>query len=162
MTLVRHQGGSVILISFIAALVLMILPLPEWMRLFRPEWPSLVLIYWCLALPDRVGVGVGWLAGIAMDTLTGTLLGQHALGMSLIAYLSLKLHLRTRVFPLWQQALTVLVLLSIKQVLALWTMGIVGRTPDTLLYWAPPLMGMLLWPAVFVFLRNLRRHFAVA
>jgi len=161
-TLARHHGGGIILVSLLVALVLSTLPLPEWLRPFRPEWPSLVLIYWCLALPERVGVGVAWLLGIAMDVLSGIVLGQHALGLSVIAYLSLSLHLRIRVFPLWQQSLIVLALLSIKQVLLLWAMGATGHAPATLFYWAPPVIGMLFWPPIFLLLRLLRRRCAIA
>ena len=70
MTLVRHHGGGVILFTFIVALILTVIPLPEAGRYLRPDWAGLVLIYWCLALPDRVGVISGWLLGLAVDLLT--------------------------------------------------------------------------------------------
>ena len=121
----------------------------------------MILIYWCMALPQRVGVGVGWSVGLCMDVLTATLLGQRALGLAVVAYLSLKLHQRIRVTPLWQQALTVLVLLLVYQMLALWVLGITGQRPNTWLYWGPSLVSMLLWPWVFIVLRDVRRRFQV-
>ena len=161
MTLVRHHGGGVILFTFIAALILTVMPLPEWGRYLRPDWAGLVLIYWCLALPDRVGVSSGWLLGLAVDLLTGSLLGQHALSLAFVAYLTLKFHQRVRLFPIWQQALTVLVLLVLHQLLALWVSRFIGRPGPPWYYWAPSLAGMVIWPLVFFALRSLRRGFRV-
>jgi len=125
---VRHQGGNIIIVTFIAALMLTIIPLPDSIETARPEWVALVLIYWCMALPDRIGVGYGWFAGLLRDVLKGSLLGQHALALAVVAYLTLKLHQRLRVFPPWQQAMVVLVMLVFLQVLILWFDGIIGLT----------------------------------
>jgi rod shape-determining protein MreD len=157
----RSSGGLAILASFCVALVLTILPLPDWAQPYRPQWVTLVLIYWTLALPHRVGVGIGFLNGIALDVLTGTLLGQHALGLSIVAFATLKLHQRVRVFPLWQQSLVVLVLLVVEHLLALWVMGAIKEKPPGLVYWAVPPIGALLWPWIFVILRDIRRRFHV-
>lgn len=157
----RHQGGSIILLTFIAALLLTIIPLPEWARYLRPDWVGLVLIYWCMALPERVGVGTGWFTGLLVDLLSGTLLGQHALSLTVIAWLTLKLHRRVRLFPVWQQALTILVLLALHQLLALWISNIIGRPGVPWYYWAPSVTGMLLWPVTFSVLRSMRRTFGV-
>jgi rod shape-determining protein MreD len=161
-TAVRHQGGGAIAASLLIALLLSILPLPHWATPFRPDWVTLVLIYWCLALPQRVGVGIAWTLGLIEDVLSASLLGQHALGLAVVAYLTLRFHQQIRVFPLWQQALTVLVLLATKQLLVLWVHGILGYPPDTPLYWLPSLTGMILWPWVFVVLRDVRRRFQVS
>ncbi|MDV3237284.1 MAG: rod shape-determining protein MreD [Gammaproteobacteria bacterium] len=160
-TLIRHHGGAVIFFTFVAALVLTVVPLPDDLRILRPDWVLLVLIYWCMALPQRVGVGIGWLLGLFTDVLTGTLLGQHALAYGLVAFLTLKLHQRLRLYPLWQQALSMLVLLALGQLLMLWINGIVGRPIHSWLYWMPSLTGALLWPFVFLLLRGLRRAFRV-
>ena len=162
MTLAPRQGGFVIFMTLVAALVLTIMPLPDWAAAFRPQWYTLVLIYWALALPERIGVGISWFVGILIDVMTGTLLGQHALALSLIAFVTLKTHQRVRLFPLWQQSLTVLLLLSVEKLLSLWAMGSVGQPTPPLSFWAPPLVGMLLWPWVFIILRDLRRRFAVS
>lgn len=162
MNLARRHGGTVILITFLIALLLTIIPLPEGLRPFRPNWVALVLIYWCLALPDRVGVGYGWLLGLVTDVLTGTLLGQHALGFTLVAFLAVKLHQRVRLYPLWQQSLTVLLLLALHQLLTMWIHGITGRPAHDWSYWLPSFIGTALWPFVYQFLRTLRRQFSVS
>ena len=161
MTLARHHGGIIIVITFVIALLLTIVPMPEGFRYARPDWVGLVLIYWCLALPDRVGVSTGWFAGLLVDLVTGTILGQHALSLTIVAYLTLRLHQRIRLFPVLQQAFTVLVLLILHQLLALWISRIIGRPGVPWYYWAPSLLGMVLWPMVHALLRNVRHRFRV-
>ena len=157
----RNHGSGVIIATFLAALVLTVVPLPDWLRPVRPDWVGLVLIYWCLALPDRVGVVTGWFTGLLVDLLTGTLLGQHAMALAVIAWLSLRLHQRIRLFPVWQQALIIRVLLVLHQLLALWVDRFIGRPGPPWYYWTPSLIGMLLWPLIYPALRSLRRSFSV-
>lgn len=156
------SGRLVIFTTVCVALLLTILPIPDWARPFRPQWVTLVLLYWAIALPHRVGVGTGFVVGIVLDVLTGTLLGHHALGLSIVLFVAIQLHQRIRVFPLWQQSLGVLMLLVVEHLLALWVIGATrGAAPD-LSYWMVPLIGALLWPWVFVTLRTVRRHFKVS
>lgn len=159
--LAQRHGGAIIFLSLTVALLLTIVPLPEDLRLLRPDWVLLVLIYWAMALPHRVGVGIGWIMGLINDVLTGMLLGQHALAYCLVIFLTLKLHQRLRLYPLWQQAQSILVLLTLSQLLLLWINGMIGRPLHSWLYWAPSVLGALLWPVLFVFLRGLRRAFRV-
>ncbi len=161
MMIMRRHGNWVIVLSLLVALVLTLLPLPPWAAPYRPDWVALVLIYWCLALPERVSVGISWSMGLLLDGLSGTLIGQHALGLSVMAFLTAKLHQRIRLFPIWQQSLTVMLLLAMNQMMVLWVNGILGRPPHSWLYWAPSLIGLLLWPWVFGLLRDLRRRFRV-
>jgi rod shape-determining protein MreD len=159
--LVRHHGGGAIVFSFFVALLLTIMPLPEMARILRPDWVGLVLIYWCMAVPERVGVISGWFAGLLVDLLTGAVLGQHALALSVVAWLTLHFHQRMRLFPILQQATTVLVLLVLHQLIALWISRFTGRPGAPWYFWAPSLLGMLLWPLVYSVLRGLRRSFSV-
>lgn len=161
MMILRRHGNWVIVLSLLVALILTLLPLPPWAAPYRPDWVALVLIYWCLALPERVSVGIGWSMGLLLDGLSGTLLGQHALGLTVMAFITAKLHQRIRLFPIWQQALTVMLLLAMNQMLVLWVNGILGRPPHSWLYWAPSLSGLLLWPWIYALLRDLRRRFRV-
>lgn len=157
-----RQGGATIVITFIIALILTAMPLPEWARAFRPEWVALVLIYWCLALPTRVNVGLGWFMGLMVDVLHGTLLGQHALSLTVVAFVAVKLHRQIRVYPLWQQALSIFTLVALNQLLVVWVKGIIGQPPQNWLYWAPSVTSALLWPWMFIILRDIRRKFRVS
>ena len=157
----KAHGGWVIALSFIVALILAVLPLPEWAQAYRPNWTALVMLYWCMALPERVGVGTAWGLGLLLDVLQGAVLGQYAMTMAILAFLMLNLHRRVRVFPLWQQSVVVGVLLVLHQALTLWIRGIVGETPDALTHWMPVIGGALFWPWIFILLRDMRRRYKV-
>lgn len=157
----HHHGGPTLLLTFICALLLQMLPLPEWAQNLRPDWVVLVLIYWCIALPERIGVGYGWLAGLMLDVAQGALLGQNALTLAVVAYLAIRLHQRLRLFPLWQQAVSALLLVTLHLMLVLWIKGATGQSSETWAYWLPALTSMLAWPPLFIILRGLRRGYRV-
>lgn len=157
----RHHGGATIVISFIFALLLQMIALPDWAVSLRPDWLALVLVYWCIALPERVGVGIGWLTGLILDVANGALLGQNALSLAIVAYLAIRLHQRIRLFPLWQQSVSVLLLITLHLMLVLWIKGSVGQSSETWAYWLPALTSLLAWPLVFTVLRGLRRTYRV-
>ncbi len=157
----RAQGRPIILLTIVLALVLTTLPMPQALQSLRPEWTALVLIYWSLALPQRVGVGIAWLVGLCQDALLATPLGAHALGFALAAYLTIKLYQRIRNFPLWQQAFTVLMVLLLIRLTLLLARGLVGNPVTDWQFWLPALTGTLMWPLVFWLLRFLRRYYQV-
>lgn len=161
-TAIKNQGSEVILLSFVAALMLTALPLPDWAVNWRPAWVAMVLIYWCMALPHRVGIGIGWLLGIFLDVLQGTLLGQNAIGLALLAYFTLQSHQRIRMFPLVQQALMICLFILVYQLLSLWVRGIMGVPPKSWTYWMPAFTSMVLWPWLFIILRDMRRRYHVS
>ncbi|MDH3636016.1 MAG: rod shape-determining protein MreD [Gammaproteobacteria bacterium] len=147
----------VIYLSLLVALVLMILPLPDWVQIYRPNWIALTLIYWSMALPKRVGLWYAFFTGIILDTSLGTLLGQHTLPLIIIIYINLNLYLRIRVLALAQQAIYIFALLLIDQVIVVWVEGVLGRPTPVLTFFGAPFIGMLIWPWVFVVLRDIRR-----
>ena len=147
------------IVTVISAFTLAIMPLPDWAIDFRPDWVTLVLIYWAMALPASIGVTVAWMAGLMLDVSHGAVLGQHALGLVIVIYVINAQHQRLRVASLLQQAIVIFVLLFFKQLLSLWVTGIMGRAPDSWLYFMPSLTSALLWPWLYIILRDLRRKF---
>ena len=144
------------LTSVLLALALTIMPLPASIDSFRPDWVMLMLIYWALAAPEKYSVGTAWLIGIVMDVAQGTMLGQHALTMSLIVFITIRLHLQMRVFPLIQLTLTVMALLGVYQFLLFWINGVAGVSAPATVYWGPVITGTLLWPVLSMFMNGLR------
>jgi len=138
-----------IYLSLNLALLGMIVPFPYHWQWIRPEWISLMLIYWVFREPARVGVATGWMIGLCMDVLGGVLLGQYALAMALLTYLAHLLRNRLRFFPFWQQAFVILVLVGIGQLILLLIQWFIGRPPRTLLYWSSTLTSVLLWPWLY-------------
>lgn len=151
----------VILGSFFIALVLAILPLPGWLQWGRPEWVALVLIYWVIALPHRVGLLTAVLLGIMVDALEGAVLGQNALAMIVVAALALTLYQRLRVYNLWQQSAVVFVLVGIEQMICQWVQTLQGAGATSLMFLLPALSSALLWPFVLHSLRGARRRYRV-
>ncbi len=156
------RGGWCIIGSFVIAIMLTALPLPEWAVNWRPAWVAIVLIYWCMALPERVGIFAGWFCGLLLDVQQGTLLGLNALGLALIAYLTIRFHQRMRVFPLVRQAVLVCFYLLLYQLIVLLGNLASGIGSGGWRYWMPAVTSMLLWPWLFIILRDLRRKFVSA
>ncbi|OGI49262.1 MAG: rod shape-determining protein MreD [Candidatus Muproteobacteria bacterium RBG_16_65_34] len=156
------RGRLYLYATYLAALVLAAMPVPNWAEPFRPDWVGLVLIYWCIAVPGRVGVGTGWMLGLVQDVLYGSILGLHALGKAFVAFLAVRLHLKLRMFPRLQQAVAVLILLAVNQLLVLWIRGAIGQAPQTASYWTPSIVGMVVWPWLFAILRDVRRRGNIA
>ncbi len=152
----------VVIPTLIVALMLQMWPLPDWLEYARPEWVVLAMIYWALAMPEQIGVTVAWVVGLFLDVSQGAILGQHAVGLVIIIFVINTQYQRIRVFSLAQQALVILLLLLIKQLLVLWVSGMVGTAPDIGWYFLPALTGAIIWPWLFVVLRDLRRRFTVS
>jgi rod shape-determining protein MreD len=161
MMFLRHSGGWVILLSFIVAFLLDTVALPLWTGRLWPDWLILVLIYWCMALPHRVGIGTGWLFGLLLDVARGTLIGQHALGLALVAYFILRTYRRIRLFPVWQQSLSILFFILAEKLLIFWINGMTGYPPADGWFLLPVLSDVLLWPLIFIVLRDVRRYFHI-
>ncbi|RKZ60484.1 MAG: rod shape-determining protein MreD [Gammaproteobacteria bacterium] len=148
------------LITTIGAFMLAIMPMPDWAAVYRPDWVTLVLIFWAMTLPSRVGVTMAWFAGLLLDVSYGTLMGQHAVGLVLVVYVIHLQHQRLRMASLLQQAIVIFFLLLMKQLLTLWVDGMLGRAPDNWLYFMPTITSTFLWPWTYLILRDLHRKFA--
>jgi len=129
---------------------------------YRPEWVPMVLIYWIMALPYRVGIGWAWLVGIVLDILEGSTLGLNAMSLVIIAYLTLSLHLRLRMFSNVQQAGMVLVLIGINLLISHWLQLLTGQTvSNNIMFLLATLTSAVIWPSLFQILRYIRRSFDV-
>lgn len=111
----RRNNGWVIWLTFAIGLLLSVSPMPQFMEVFRPMWLALLVSFWTLAVPGKVGMTTAFVLGLAEDVLYGTLLGQNALILTLITFLVLSLQQRLRMFPMWQQSLVILVIFGIAQ-----------------------------------------------
>jgi len=138
------------------AILLMIVPMPDLLAPWRPYWVALVMIYWHLETNRLQYLGHAFAIGILLDLVTGTLLGQHALGLIIINFLVGRFRNRLRFFPPWQQALAIGALLFNDRIVQLWIIGLLQRGLPEWSWWLPPITGMLLWPWLFLLLDALR------
>lgn len=153
-----RRGPMMPAVSLIMALILAVVPLPEPIAPFRPDWVAVVLLYWSLIAPRRYGLLTAFFMGLALDTLSGSLLGQHSLALLAIVYLSERFHLRIRVFPASQLALTVIGLLGLYQFILFWVDGVAGRTVPIIERWGPLVTGMALWLLILVVVERGRQE----
>ncbi|HMM66928.1 MAG TPA: rod shape-determining protein MreD [Dokdonella sp.] len=142
--------------SFLLAFLLQLAPLPQAALPFKPYWIALVLIYWAIEAPDRVGLGFAFVLGLAGDILAGQLLGEQALRLIILAFIVLRFRSRLRFFPMGQQTLAVLGLLLNDRIVVMMIRGFSGDPIPAVGFWVAPLVGMLAWPFVFLLLDDLR------
>jgi rod shape-determining protein MreD len=158
----KTSSALAVLGSLLAAMVLRIVPLPPAGFIYNPDWVLLVLIYWAMAVPERVGVGYAWCVGLFADVLTARMLGQHGLAYAVVAYICVGRHRQLRLYPVYQQMFLVLLLLLLEQLLIFWTQNITAASTIGAGYWLPAFSGALAWPAIFKALRWLRRTYHIA
>ena len=140
-----------IVFSLLLALVLNFLPTSAW--LWVPDWVALIIVFWSIREPRRVGMGTGFLLGLAMDVADASVMGQHALAYVLVAYAASSLSRRILWFPLGQQALHVLPLLLLVQLVQLGVRAMPGFVFPGLSYFIGPFVATLLWlPLTFLLL----------
>ena len=152
----RASQRKPVILSLIFGLMLTIMPLPGAAESFRPDWLALLVIFWTMQLPRTWSVGTAWIIGIVLDVSQGTLLGQHALTLCVVAFVTVRFHLLMRVFPLPQMTATVLPLLALYQFLLFWINGVAGIDAPSVTYWGPVISGTLVWPVVMMFLSGMR------
>ena len=143
---------------FIVAFILEIMPWPIGFQGFRPSWLILVLIYWALALPDKVIVGTAFIAGFVWDFILGSILGIHALVLSISIYFVAKHHLVVRNLSLWLQGLLVMLyIIMIRGFIFVIEHTLHAATFNTQEI-AGAFISGILWPWVFLLMRQIRRQ----
>lgn len=142
--------------TLVVGLMLSIMPLPDPVATYRPDWLALLAIFWAMQLPRTWSVGSAWIVGMILDVSYGTLLGQHALALCAIVFITVRFHLLMRVFPLLQLTATVFALLALYQFLLFWVNGVAGFSATAASYWGPVITGTLIWPFLYMFLSGIR------
>jgi rod shape-determining protein MreD len=154
----RMRNGWVLPVSLLLALLLGLVPLPDLVQPLRPYWLALVLAYWVLEAPERVGLGTAFLLGLAADLAFGGLLGEQALRLTIMTFILDRFRARLRFFPLSQQALAIGVLLFNDRVVGSAIHLVLGVVQLPWTYWVAPLLGMLLWAPLALVLNTLRMN----
>lgn len=143
-------------LSLLVALSLEVTPLPADLGAWRPPWLALTAIYWALAYPRRYGLALAWFAGLVLDVLKGGVLGQHALAMTVVTWLTLRFHLRLRVFPIWQQTVAVIAIVATHQFVVFWVDGVTGGAELSWQRTTPTVAAVIAWPILVAILDGVR------
>ena len=152
----RARNGWVLPVSLLLALLLGLVPLPAMLQPLRPYWLALILAYWVIEAPDNVGLGVAFIVGVVADLMYGGLLGEQALRLVIMTFILQRFRARLRFFPLSQQALAIGALLLNDRIVDAAIHLALGQPTLPWNYWWAPLLGVLLWPPLFLLLDALR------
>ena len=155
------NNGFIILITLLLALLASIMPMPISIDAFRPDWVLVVLIYWCLALPNKVNVITAWVMGLILDILLGSTLGVHAAAMALSVYIIAANFQKVRNFSLWQQGMIVGTSAGLYHIIVFLLQHYLTDVVFLSSYLYPVLTTIVLWPWTFLLLRKIRRRFRI-
>ena len=158
----EQRGTWLIIMTLVISLILQVAPVPFELRGFRPDLILLVLFYWILALPQRIGVFTAMLVGLSIDLLDGLAIGATAAGASIDSLILLLNYQRLRQFDSLQQTFVIGLVLAIVLLVAERLRGLLGFTSDGLefLYSVP--LSMLLWIPLRNFIRTYRQYYEIA
>ena len=135
-----------IAVSLFVAFLLSLQPWGHWVGV--PDFVALVLVFWGIHQPRRVGIGIAFCMGLLMDVNDATLLGENALAYTLLSYFAITLHRRVLWFPLKKQVWYILFLLLSSQLVQMLVQFIVSQRTSSWFYLLDSCIGALLWPVV--------------
>ena len=140
--------------SLIVALLMnMVMNMGLWGRdAWVPDLLAVVLVFWSVHQPLRIGVGVAFLFGLAMDVHQGALLGQHALAYTVLGFFAISMHRRLLWFPVPNQAIQILPLFAAAHLLSLLVRLLAGDGFPGWSYLLTPVFESILWPLASVIL----------
>lgn len=142
-----------IVFSLLAGLALNLLPWVGTAQWWRPDFLLVILLYWVVQQPRRVGMGVAWMLGLLTDMANGGVLGQHAMAYTVAAFGALMLQRRIINFNLWRQTLQMLPLLLVEQLMSILAATFAGHAFSGIEYFLSVLSGTLLWLPVSLLLQ---------
>jgi rod shape-determining protein MreD len=155
---IRKPSFALVAGSLLVGIVFALLPMPASFGPARPYLLALLVAYWVLEAPNSVGLGIAFLTGLLADLAMATPLGEQALRLVVLAFLIQRFRARLRFFPLWQQALSIGLLLLNDRVIVAALHALLGVPQAPWIAWLSPLLGLLLWPWQFVLLDRLRQR----
>ena len=142
---------------FIIAFVLEIMPWPTGFQGLRPSWVVLVLLYWALALPDKVSVGSAFVAGIVWDLILGSILGIHGLVLSVAIYFVARYHKILRNLSLWLQGILVIGYIAVIRLMIFFIEFVLHDASFNSQELLGAVISWILWPWIFLLMRHIRR-----
>lgn len=160
--MIGAHASWVIVATLVLSFVLYVTPIPLDWRWYRPELPILVVFYWTLALPHRVGIISAAMVGVVLDLLDGAAVGALATGLSVSALLLLISYQRVRLFDGLQQTLLIGLLMALALMIERWLQNLVGTGGSGIRFLYSVPLSALLWLPIRNVLRGLRRYYGVS
>lgn len=142
-----------IALTLAVALLLNLLPWSGYWLWVKPDFVALVVLYWCIEQPRKMGFIAAWLVGLFMDVADGTLFGQHALAYTILAYAGIVLHRRVRMFAITPQALHVIPLFLMNDLIIVGVRMLGGADFPGWHYFIGSFVAGALWPPLAALLK---------
>lgn len=146
-----------VFISVFVALVLTVVQLPGWLFYYWPDWIAIVVAYWALVVPKRIGPYVGFIIGTLLEVLFVRKFGVMGFGLATLAFVVNSTSQQLRVLSIWQQMISMGVFIGLFKLLTGWLSGMVAGFTITSEYWYSLLGTVVIWPFAFILLEELRR-----
>ncbi len=146
---------SIILLS----ILLTIIPLPNLIDSFRLPWLMMAVIYFSIFNVSLIGIVSSWVSGLLLDLIGGGLMGEHAMILSILSYLSYRFRFQIRIYPLWQIMFVVFLLLCLGEFISLWIEGFSGYIRINIMNWINILIAVTLWPIFMGFIQKMESIF---
>ena len=156
----KHQGGWLIVISLLLAMVMTLFPMPDSWQPWRPSWLMLVLSFWVITLPERIGLLWALICGLLLDVLLNTSLGLHGFALAITTFMLQILYKRIRLFPHWKQGLSIAAISSVYIALTYWLTKLTGKSHE-FIAWQAIILNGVLWPWIYLVLKQLASYFKV-
>ena len=145
--------SSFIVLSLVVAMLLNLLPLSNSVLAWRPDLLAMVLLYWCINQPQRIGMSTAFIMGLLMDIGNASTLGQHALAYSVMAFAALLFHRRLHFFGPFKQAPQIGLILLIGQSVILLAWLLDGSYFPGWNFFFASGASVILWPLLSSLLR---------
>jgi rod shape-determining protein MreD len=142
-----------IVTTLVAAAIINMMPWSGWIAWFRPDFVALLVLYWVIEEPRRVGFTAAFSLGLLMDVAEGALLGQHALSYSILAYAGMALNRRVHRFSLTAQVAHVIPLLILNDLIIVGVRLLAGADFPGYQYFLGSFVAGALWPIMSVLLK---------
>lgn len=159
------QGGWLILVTVLAALLLAIVHLPEswpqWLGWLRPAWVAMVVFFWVMELPHRVGLVSAWVLGLLLDVLQADPLGLNGVLLASITYVGWRAYERLRMYSILQQGGLVFLLVLVGDCVRLLVQDLAFDRGWSWGVMFPALVSLLMWPLLYILLSRLKLRVGV-
>ncbi|MEO6697921.1 MAG: rod shape-determining protein MreD [Paraperlucidibaca sp.] len=151
----RHRNPLPgMLLSVIAALLLCVMPLPEELNPWRPEWLTLMLIFWGMHAPQWVGIWTALVLGVLLDVLLATPLGFYGLSAVIVMQLTQATQRWSGIFSVRQTTMLLLGLIAVSRGIHYVLLVLQNLTPDPALFFLPVLSSAMMWPTILLLLKR--------
>lgn len=152
----RPLALGVVSLSVIVALMASIWPMAGWASWLRPELAIMIVMYWIIIAPFRIGMTFAFCLGLAVDILEGAVLCQNALALTLVAYGVSLLRQRISMLSIAEQSAVIFLLVVLQHFVNFWVHSLTGGIYFSMAFLLPALVSAILWPLVKLSLDRLR------